>query len=375
MNPEYDYGFNVINNMLSRGLDESRCDEICCISYNVNLDFVFRILEKYPELKISIYSNSEKITLRKPNLSILQSYVSDGRLRFLHVSENVNVIHAKMYFFKKDEEFLFLAIGSPNFTQNSNQNNECLFYITDSDLCNDVWRDVQKNHELMNIEFQDKIPNNVLRTDTTSEIESVYYDDREHQKNILDWLSRRDNGTVNIPPGTGKTEIAMRLIKVRFDSNRDLTTIILVPTITLINQWLDRLEKIGYKSYELKNNMIEINDYIADPGRKVLVTLYSRFFNQYNKLYNRLRVTRPDVMMICDECHNLYGNISKIKEFKNNISKHSQLYEMGLSATLESFNVSEVDEYIQYIGGKGNKYKISLPSFYANWNELTQLQY
>lgn len=176
MNPEYDYGFNVINNMLSRGLDESRCDEICCISYNVNLDFVFRILEKYPELKISIYSNSEKITLRKPNLSILQSYVSDGRLRFLHVSENVNVIHAKMYFFKKDEEFLFLAIGSPNFTQNSNQNNECLFYITDSDLCNDVWRDVQKNHELMNIEFQDKIPNNVLRTDTTSEIESVYYD-------------------------------------------------------------------------------------------------------------------------------------------------------------------------------------------------------
>ena len=56
---EYDLGLNVLQRMLSKGFEEYKCDEFECIAYNINLDFVLRLFEKYSVLdKISIWSNS-----------------------------------------------------------------------------------------------------------------------------------------------------------------------------------------------------------------------------------------------------------------------------------------------------------------------------
>jgi len=368
---EFHFGQNIVNDMLQKAYD-LEFDELICVSYNVNLDYAFRLIDKYG-FKLVIYANTEKITLNKNNFSTLERYVSKGVIELNHISENLSVIHSKFYLFRNRKEPILLAIGSPNFSQNSNQNYESLCYITNKDSIEQFWAAFTSSEVTSIPPLTNDIPPSFTAINVIPENQQKYLDSLWiHQQNILTWLFRKGTGIVNIPPGTGKTRISIQYLKMLFETKSTYSGIILVPTLTLIEQWAKLVSEIGLDHYELTNNISELSEYISNPNNKVLITLYSRFFDHQDGLYKQLRISSPDLILVYDECHNLYGKLAAVTSFRNNMKKYSNVLELGLSATLDSFKVDEMNEFIDYMGGISSRYEISLPAFYSNYNNLNK---
>jgi len=371
---EYDLGLNVLQRMLSKGLLSLLCDELECMSYNVNLDLVLRFFDKYPNLKkVSIWSNTEKTTYSQRNLNKLTNLIEEKRIIFYHVPENINSIHAKIYVFKKDSHIKFLAIGSPNLSDHSNQNFESIIYIQDETDSKSIWNEIPKIFRDLNI-FPNNSPPIQLHSSGFDEnemnlkfLEGLW----EHQKAALNWLATKRFSIVNIPPGTGKTEIAFRYLQYLFEEDQELTSIVLVPTLTLIDQWKERLERVSISNSEMGTTLGELSAYFADPGHHVLVTLYSRFFDKYRDYQKKAKILKPNVLLILDECHNTYGHLNDLLNFRELIESFGgKVYCIGLSATIDSFREQEVTDFIDLMGGKENRFEISLQSFYTHWNNL-----
>lgn len=68
---------------------------------------------------------------------------------------------------------------------------------------------------------------------------------RQGQEEIVDFILQNRQGTIKVPPGAGKTIIALYII-----GELKKRTIILVHNNTLVNQWLDRIEEFTNISRE-----------------------------------------------------------------------------------------------------------------------------
>jgi len=368
---EYFFGLNVVKNVMKMGFEDYDSDHLDCVSYNVNLDYVCDLIEEYG-VNINIYSNSENMTFNVGNKFRILSFYDEGKIKFFHVSENIGIIHAKIYRFIKDGKLSFLAIGSPNFTRSSNNNIESVVIITDKKFSDDIWGNVVSTHTIFNVNLNESLPDSL-----EEKIELDFNFDTNlltnlwlHQKQILQWMANKPNSIINIPPGTGKTRIALKYIEHIFNNDEFITVLILVPTTALVNQWLGILKDEGHICYEMKNNFNNLISYFPNPNRKIIVTLYSRFNVLYEHLYQRYRIIRPNLMIIHDECHTAYGNIDIHKDFIKRINRYNgNIYKIGLSATLDTFNIFEMKRYIDYMGGEKNRFDISLPSFYSKWND------
>jgi len=361
--------------MLSKGFDQYNCNELECMAYNINLDFVLRLFDKYPMLeKVSIWSNSERMTFSTKNRARILEAIESKRINLFHFSENINAIHAKLYRFGKNGSVQFLAAGSPNLSEHSNQNFESLIYVYDPAACEEIWNEIPRLYSELSFPTpEETAPIQLHRTEVLEKemdlrfLEGLW----KHQIEILSWLANKRFSIVNIPPGTGKTEIALRYLQYLFEEDKSLTAIVLVPTITLIKQWTNRLSKVEISNREWGTNLSDLGQYFADPGHKVLVTLYSRFFDQYKEYIKRAKILKPNLLLILDECQHSYGHLGELSEFRAMIeSFDGKIYSIGLSATLDSFKSWEVNNFINLMGGKNNRFEISLQSFYSHWNNL-----
>ena len=371
---EYDLGLNVLQRMLSKGFDKYSCNELECMAYNINLDFVLRLFEKYSNLeKVSIWSNSERITFSSKNRAKILELTESERIKFFHLSENVNAIHAKLYRFKENDSVRFLAVGSPNFSEHSNQNFESLVYIYDMAACDEIWNKIPKLYSELSFFPEETVPTQLYRTEALEKkmdqkfLEGLW----KHQIEILSWLANKQFSIVNTPPGTGKTEIVLRYLQYLFEADKNLTAIVLVPTILLIDQWRNRLSKVGISNLEWGTDLSNLGGYFADLGHKALVTLYSRFFDQYREYQKRAKILKPNLVLVLDECQHSYGHIEELSEFRAIIESFGgKMYSTGLSATLDSFKFWQVNNFINLMGGNENRFEISLQSFYSHWNNL-----
>lgn len=374
MSEGYELGLNVLQRMISKGFDSYACDELECMAYNVNLDLALRLFEKYPFLnKISFWSNTERITYTSKNKERILELVDKGKIVFSHIPENINVVHGKIYVFKKDGSIQFAAIGSPNFSESSNQNFESLVYLYDSAVCEEIRKGIPQIYDDMNLVPIQDAPVELYQT----QISQAAIDPRfleglwEHQKAVLTWLVSRQFSIVNIPPGTGKTDIAFVYLRYLFETDKSLTAIVLVPTTTLIKQWMDRLKAIGIANLEWGTDLSDLGGYFANPDHKVLVTLYERFWDQYRDYLKKAKILKPNLLFILDECHSSYGHIGDLNEFRKLAeSCGEKLWATGLSATIDSFRVWEVKDFINLMGGEQNRFNISIQSFYSHWNHL-----
>jgi superfamily II DNA or RNA helicase len=361
--------------MFAKAFDVLQCDEMECMAFNVNLDLVVRLFNKFPSLlKVILWSNTEKITYSATNRTVVLNLIDKGKIKFYHVSENKTIVHGKVYNFKKRGDTQFTAIGSPNLSEGSNQNFEVLVYIYDKVASQQIWDKIPKIYE--NLEY---VPNMNPPVELYQpQIPAVQFDIKlleglwAHQKAILSWLaSNKRFSIVNIPPGTGKTEIAFAYLRYLFEINNSLTAIVLVPTTTLLQQWIDRLSTVKVQALEWGTSVIALGSYFANPNQKVLVTLYERFFEQYPAYLRNIRVMKPDLFLVLDECHNSYGHIEDLWNFRNTFELNkSKFIVMALSATIDSFKINEVNSFIDFMGGLQNQFTISLQSFYSHWNTL-----
>lgn len=371
---EYDLGLNVLQRMLSKGFDKYGCNELDCMAYNISLDFVLRLFDKYSILeKVSIWSNSERISFSPKNKARILELIENKRIKFFHLPENINAIHAKMYCFRKNNSVQFIAVGSPNFSEHSNQNFETLVYIHDIEACDEIWNMIPKLYSELSLRPEETPPIQLYQTQVLeTKIDPKFFEGLwTHQIEVLSWLANKQFSIVNTPPGTGKTDIAFRYLQYLFEADKNMTTIVLVPTITLVEQWKTRLSNVGISNFEWGTDLSDLEGYFADPEQKVLVTLYSRFFDQYKEYQKKAKILKPNLLLILDECQSSYGHLEELSEFRTMIESYGgKIYSTGLSATIDSFKVLEVDNFINLMGGKENRFEISLQSFYSHWNNL-----
>jgi len=372
-----EFGLNVINKLLQKGFDEMKCNEMDIVAYNINLDFILRLLNKYTFInKISLFTNTEKMFLSKKNKEVFLDYHKKGILDICHFSENISTIHAKLYRFKKDGNVVFLAAGSPNFTDESNKNFEFLVFFFDNSMCEKIWNIKEEEIMKFNLNFNRDVPSIIIEDNHEKIVVDQKYLEGlwKHQAEILQWAINKNSSIINIPTGTGKTEIAIRFIKYLLDTDKNVSIIILVPTITLIKQWSNRLNYLNIKNTEWGTKIDTIQSYFANPKQHILITLYSRFFDQYNQFWLQYRHIGQNLFLLMDECHNVYGNVDKLIDFnKYFTTNNKKIRKVALSATIDSFNQIEVKKFIQFMGGESSIFEISLQKFYSYWNNLNQI--
>jgi superfamily II DNA or RNA helicase len=371
---EHELGLNVLQRMLAKGFDTLKCDELECMAFNISLDLVLRLFEKNDNLKkITIWSNSGKIMYSPDKYGKIDGLLKSNKLMFFNIPENVAYVHAKLYLFKKEGQVQFLAVGSPNLTEYSNLNFECVVYLTDVNKCNEIWIDIPRIYMNLNLTPKQEfplIPPECPKVDLQID-QALLKNLWKHQIEIVTWLQNKQSSIVNIPPGTGKTKIAFTYLRHIFSKDPDITAVILVPTTTLLNQWITLLEVAEIPSMEWGTNLNNLGCYFADPCHRVIVTLYSRFFEQYREYCKKIKILKPNLLLVLDECHNSYGHIDDLREFQNLLrSFGASIHSIGLSATIDSFRVDEVKNLVTLMGGSDNRFEITLPRFYSYWNKL-----
>jgi len=373
---EHELGLNVLQRMLVKGFELQACDELECMAYNISLDLVLRLFEKYSALKkVSIWSNTEKVTFTAKNRTRILELIDAKRIVFFHLPENINAIHGKIYIFKKDGAIRFVAIGSPNLSDHANQNFESLVYIFDKAKCEAVWQEIPRLYTELNLKPEETTPVQLYQTQALeTKIDPKFFEGLwKHQIEALSWLASKQFAIVNIPPGTGKTEIAFTYLRYLLEHDENLTTIVLVPTTTLVTQWKNRLDSVGISNAEWGTVLSSLGGYFADPVDKVLVTLYQRFFDQYAEYEKRAKILKPNLLLILDECHSSYEHVDDLAAFRNMVQAFGRkMYAIGLSATIDSFKVWAVNDFVNFMGGEANQFEISLQSFYSHWNNLNQ---
>lgn len=207
---------------------------------------------------------------------------------------------------------------------------------------------------------------------TSGEMISVYFNGalRDMQKDGLDKLLEYDNGIFVAPTAYGKTITAIALI-----SELKLNTLIIVPNINLLNQWVDKLNTfltIGYE-YDKENNK------------------FGKYYGAKKKLTNNIDVACIDSLVsnenseilknygliIIDEVHHV-GASTYEQVMKNCYSKY--LY--GFTATPKRSDKNEKIVYktigdirYQYKDINGDISKILMPKFtFFTFKTLDKMQ-
>ncbi len=370
-------GLSVLNDVMKKGLKEYQCDKVIATAYNINLKYVLSLFNEYENLEqFHIYSNDEKILNYEEDRDQIIKMMNNGSLELYHLPLNKKIIHAKGYGFFKDNECKLLAIGSPNLTSRSNLSIECLTIfeeIENDQVILSIWDKLGEMSEVLKVKEKNA---RAFLFSREQELENIVNEGLleglwEHQKAIVKWIARRYRSIVNVPPGTGKTKIALVYLKFLFQQKPNLSTIILVPTTALIEQWHAQLKELGFNVIIGEAKIESMNKYISRPEKNILLTLYSRFFSNREYIARKIRMFSPSLLVITDECHSIYAHPEILYEFTKKFNEE-EFFQLGLSATIDSFFPHLKEDYLNYCGGPNSIFDISLPSFYRNWNDRNE---
>lgn len=136
---------------------------------------------------------------------------------------------------------------------------------------------------------------------------------RPYQQEALDiWRARGRRGTVILPTGAGKSFLAQMAIEITARS-----TLVIVPTLDLMNQWYDIL----LASFQAEIGLIG-GGYFERGA--IVVTTYASAFRFMERLGNQFG------LIIFDECHHLPGSA-----FRYAAEMAIAPFRLGLTATPE----------------------------------------
>lgn len=162
------------------------------------------------------------------------------------------------------------------------------------------------------------------------------------------WWENNGRGIIKVVTGAGKTILALAIISDLYNSeaykNNGLKTIIIVPTMVLLDQWLCSLlgnlniprDEIavyyGKEKDPVQNSKIIV--YVINSAREHVTKHIEKYF------------PKEDIFLIADECHR-YGSKENSKIFNSIYS-----YTLGLSATPERYGDMGFEEKIEPSLGK-----------------------
>lgn len=167
---------------------------------------------------------------------------------------------------------------------------------------------------------------------------------REYQQTAFDnWLNNKQKGLFAMATGTGKTITSLNCLLEIYKRKGYYKAIILVPTITLVNQWEQECRKFHFsniiKVYSKNKEWHEDIDRLVlsekykmdrDPEPSyIIISTYASFSRP--KVFGLLNgFDRIKLLVIADECHNM-GSESMLKRLK----EIAYVRRIGLSATPE----------------------------------------
>lgn len=299
----------------------------------------------------------------------------------------LGVFHEKISIFSDKTSNIVATIGSNNETANAVYNNIESFnvfcsWVPGQDLfALDHKRDFEQywdnqHPDIKVLTLSDAVSENILRkyesdmtieqlyeyltiSETEEKIYNLDYKPRDFQlKAVNDWLISK-TGIISFATGTGKTKTAIYAMKRLYQENTHNIFLIVVPDITLINQWY--FELIEYrlnpiKCYSGETSWIaNLRDFIdeveyADTKHGILIVTKDTF--QSENFQSQLKRLKNNFVFIADECHRL-GTDRLLRLLPNTE------YRMGLSATPEIyFSAERTEKLFSYFGGIIAKYDL-----------------
>ena len=214
-------------------------------------------------------------------------------------------------------------------------------YYGDSDI--EELLDVEK--KLREVKMRHNSVTNSVHEDIASLIPKFPYDKpREYQKLAFEnWKNNNQQGLFAMATGTGKTITSLNCLLEIYKRNGYYKAIILVPTITLVNQWEKECWKFNFGNiikvysknteWRSKIELLQMAEKYRKPSEPsqnfIIISTYASFARE-NVFLILNSFERVKVLLIADEAHNM-GAPSLLKR----LGTINYLRRIGLSATPE----------------------------------------
>lgn len=185
---------------------------------------------------------------------------------------------------------------------------------------------------------------------------------RDYQKQAFEnWKKNNQKGLFAMATGTGKTITSLNCLLEIYNRCGYYMAIILVPTITLVNQWEEECHKFKFSRIikvfsknprwkdridliKMEEKMLKENE---TPQSFIIISTYASFSRE--AVFDLLNsFDRKKVLLIADEAHNM-GSPQILKR----LNKISYLRRIGLSATPErQYEPETNDKIFTFFGAK-----------------------
>lgn len=156
------------------------------------------------------------------------------------------------------------------------------------------------------------------------------------------WKNNKQKGLFAMATGTGKTITALNCLLEIYNRNGYYKAIILVPTITLVDQWEKECQKFNFRSivkvcskypgWRTAVDNIKLREEFNPLGKDcnyIIISTYASFSR--DNVFNILNsFSRKKLLLIADEAHNMGSG-----KILNRLGAINYLRRIGLSATPE----------------------------------------
>lgn len=177
------------------------------------------------------------------------------------------------------------------------------------------------------------------------------------------WKANGQKGLFAMATGTGKTITALNCLLEIYNSRHYYKALILVPTVTLVDQWKEECGKFGFlhvltvsnKNKEWRKEianllLLEKTDPTQEQHSYIIIATYASFSRE-NIFTDLVSFPRKKLLLIADEAHNMGAN-----SIKNKMKGIHYARRIGLSATPDRQFDDEGNAAIRHFFGAESKY-------------------
>ncbi len=166
------------------------------------------------------------------------------------------------------------------------------------------------------------------------------------------WLKNDKQGIFAMATGTGKTITSLNCALLEFSKDNIYQLLILVPTIALVEQWIEEIALFDFKNViavfsenpQWRQQIVKLEDKVSR-GKKVNFVIVSTYQSFTNPDFQQILPQLPDSMiLIADEAHNIGSDsvreIFRKLHIKRRIALSatpSRIYDEEGTSELESF--------------------------------------
>ena len=155
------------------------------------------------------------------------------------------------------------------------------------------------------------------------------------------WFAAGRRGTIKVVTGAGKTIVALAIAEQLQHEDPDLRVAIVVPTIVLMNQWIEALRD---RSNLPESALARVGGGYSDDfdqTRRVMVAVLASARKELPEIVQKQGIGKH-LLLVVDECHRAGAPEMSA------VLRTPRQYNLGLSATPERDDATEGDDIVAY---------------------------